>query len=326
MEPVRWGIIGAARIAKTKTIPGLRKSPLCDVRAIASRSLPKAEAAARELGIPKAYGSYEELLADPEIEAVYIPLPNHLHVPLTLQAARAGKHVLCEKPIALNAAEAEQLRAIDGKVVFQEAFMVRHHPQWRRVRDLVPRGRDRTGSGGGRRLLLSGAPRRPTSVTLPRWRAAPCGTSAVTRSRSPRFVFESEPLRVSAISEIGPTGVDLSTSGAFDFGEGRQLSFWCGMSQGATQFARVVGETGSITVPFPYYDNLEPADHVILDSNGTITRESHPGDAYEHQGTAFARAARGEITLEWGVENAISAMRALDAAARSVASGRWETV
>ena len=140
-KKVVWGVLGTARIATTKVIPALQKSPLIEVRAIASRSEASAQKAAAELGIPKAYGSYDALLADPEIEAVYNPLPNHLHVPLTLKAAAAGKHVLCEKPIALTAAEAEQLRAVAGKVHIMEAFMVRFHPQWLRVRDLVREGR-----------------------------------------------------------------------------------------------------------------------------------------------------------------------------------------
>src|SRR5215203_5023576 len=129
MKPVVWGVLGAARIATTKVIPGFQKSALIEVRAIASRSEADARKAAQELGIPKAYGSYDELLADAEIEAIYNPLPNHLHVPLTLKAADAGKHVLCEKPIALNADEARQLRAVASKVHIMEAFMVRFHPQ-----------------------------------------------------------------------------------------------------------------------------------------------------------------------------------------------------
>src|SRR2546422_3665524 len=134
MQKVRWGILGVARIATVKVIPAMQQGEWCEIAGIASRDLAKAEAAARALGIPKAYGSYEELLADPEIEAVYNPLPNHLHVPLTLQAAADGKHVLCEKPIALDAEEAAQLRAVAGKVLIMEAFMVRFHPQWLRVR------------------------------------------------------------------------------------------------------------------------------------------------------------------------------------------------
>ena len=143
MKPVKWGIISTANIGRQRVIPPMQKTDLCDVIAVSSRNLDAAKAYADELGIPKAYGSYEEMLADPEIEAVYNPLPNHLHVPLTIQAAEAGKHVLCEKPIAMTADEAKQLIAVRDKtgVLIQEAFMVRHHPQWIRVRNLVRSGR-----------------------------------------------------------------------------------------------------------------------------------------------------------------------------------------
>jgi len=141
MKRVVWGILGTARIATAKVIPAMQKSDWIDVRAIASRSESAARQAAGKLHIPRAYGSYDALLADPEIEAVYNALPNHLHVPLTLQAAAAGKHVLCEKPIALSAEEAAQLRSVAGKVHIMEAFMVRFHPQWLRARELVRSGR-----------------------------------------------------------------------------------------------------------------------------------------------------------------------------------------
>src|SRR3954465_15136278 len=141
MKTVVWGVLSTARIGMQKVLPGMQKSSWCEIRAIASRNGETARKAADALGIPKAYDSYEALLADPDIEAIYNPLPNHLHVPLTLAAARAGKHVLCEKPIALNASEALTLREVAGKVLIAEAFMVRHHPQWQRVRELLRSGR-----------------------------------------------------------------------------------------------------------------------------------------------------------------------------------------
>ncbi|MCX8520421.1 MAG: Gfo/Idh/MocA family oxidoreductase, partial [Rhodoferax sp.] len=140
MKKVVWGVLSTAKIGWEKVIPAMFNSEYCEVRAIASRSLEKGRALADRLGIPKAYGSYEELLSDPAIEAIYNPLPNHEHVPMTLAAARAGKHVLCEKPVALNAAEAAQLREVAGKVIIMEAFMVRFHPQWLGVRERVRAG------------------------------------------------------------------------------------------------------------------------------------------------------------------------------------------
>src|SRR6476646_8314987 len=142
-DKVRWGVLSTSNFAQRLTIPAMQKSEWCEIRAIASRNQRNAEEVARKLGIPKAYGSYEELLSDPEIEAIYNPLPNHLHVPWSIKAAEAGKHVLCEKPIALDAKEAEQLVAArnrTGKLI-TEAFMVRSHPQWLRARELVRQGK-----------------------------------------------------------------------------------------------------------------------------------------------------------------------------------------
>ena len=143
INKVRWGVLGAAKIAIDQVVPAMQQGARSEVLAIASRSLAKAEAAASVLGVAKAYGSYEELLADPDIEAVYNPLPNHLHVPWSIKAAEAGKHVLCEKPISLTVAEARQLLAARDRsgVKIAEAFMVRTHPQWLATRDLVREGR-----------------------------------------------------------------------------------------------------------------------------------------------------------------------------------------
>ncbi|MET0202990.1 MAG: Gfo/Idh/MocA family oxidoreductase, partial [Casimicrobiaceae bacterium] len=137
---VRWGILSTALIGTQRVIPGMLKSREFDVAAIASRDLSRAKATAAALGIPVAYGSYDELLADPSIDAIYNPLPNHLHVPMTLAAARAGKHVLCEKPMAMTAGELEVLRPHASRVHIREAFMVRHHPQWIATREQVRRG------------------------------------------------------------------------------------------------------------------------------------------------------------------------------------------
>src|SRR5690349_13122934 len=143
MQPVNWGIISTAKIGTEKVIPAMQKSRHCRIQAIASRDLALAKKWAQTLGIPKAYGSYEELLADPDIEAVYNPLPNHLHVPWSIKAAEAGKHVLCEKPISMSVAEARQLIAARDKsgVKIGEAFMVRTHPQWLRTKELIRSGR-----------------------------------------------------------------------------------------------------------------------------------------------------------------------------------------
>src|SRR6202030_2365545 len=141
-KKVAWGVLGAANIAAKKVLPAMQRGEWCQIAAIASRDLQKAEQAAKELGIEKAYGSYEALLGDPEIEAIYNPLPNHLHVPWSIKAAEAGKHVLCEKPIALGRTEAQTLLAARDRagVKMGEAFMVKTHPQWLRVRALIGTG------------------------------------------------------------------------------------------------------------------------------------------------------------------------------------------
>src|SRR6202049_714086 len=142
-KKVSWGVLGVANIAVKKVLPAMQRGEWCQIAAIASRDLQKAQRAAKELGIGKAYGSYEELLADPEVEAVYNPLPNHLHVPWSIKAAEAGKHVLCEKPIGLNVADAKALLNARNRtgVKIGEAFMVRTHPQWLRARELIRSGR-----------------------------------------------------------------------------------------------------------------------------------------------------------------------------------------
>src|SRR3954471_6778978 len=142
-QPVRWGVLGAANIALEKVIPAMKPSDRSSVVAIASRDASKSAAAAKQLGIATSYGSYEELIDDPNVEAIYNPLPNHLHVPWTIRAMEAGKHVLCEKPLALSAAEARQLLDVRDRTRRQiaEAFMVRTHPQWLGVKQLIGDGR-----------------------------------------------------------------------------------------------------------------------------------------------------------------------------------------
>ena len=174
MAKINWGILGTAKIAVNKVIPALQKSSLGTVVAIASRDAAKARAVASQLGIARAHESYEALLADPKIDAVYIPLPNHLHVPWSLQALAAGKHVLCEKPIALNAREAADLAATARKyprLKIMEAFMYRFHPQWLRAREIVASG----GIGELRAMhshFSTGTSIRTTSATRARSAAA----------------------------------------------------------------------------------------------------------------------------------------------------------
>jgi predicted dehydrogenase len=225
MKKVIWGILSTAKIATRKVIPAMQKSAWCDVRAIASRSLESARREAEALGISKAYGSYQELFADPEIEAVYNPLPNHLHVPFTLEAAAAGKHVLCEKPIALTAEEAGRLRAAAGKVHIAEAFMVRFHPQWLRARELICQGT--IGTPRAVQVFFSYFNDDPTNIR----NRADVGGGAVYDIGcyaivAGRYLFQAEARRAIALFDRDARfGTDRTTSGLVDFGDGRNLSF-----------------------------------------------------------------------------------------------------
>src|ERR1700720_1582318 len=201
-KKVAWGVLGVANIAMKKVLPAMQRGEWCQIAAIASRDLKRAEQAAQQLGIGKAFGSYEELLADPEIEAVYNPLPNHLHVPWSIKAAAAGKHVLCEKPISLTVAEAKTLLAARDRtgVKIGEAFMVRTHPQWLRTQEII-----RSGAIGELRsamCVFSYFNRDPANVRHKvEWGGGgllDIGCYPITMSR---FIFGEEPVRVSGTLE-----------------------------------------------------------------------------------------------------------------------------
>jgi len=228
MKKIRWGVLGAAKIARTKVIPAMQRAQEGEVTALASRSLETARAAAAALGIPKAYGSYEELLADPDVDAVYNPLPNHLHVPWSIKAAEAGKHVLCEKPIALSAEEARSLIAVRDRtgVLIEEAFMVRTHPQWRAVREEVRAGR--LGELRAIQMAFSYFNRDPQNV---RNQAGIGGGALMDIGCYPivlsRFLFEAEPVRVIASIDRDPEfGTDRLTSALLEFERGPSV-FTC---------------------------------------------------------------------------------------------------
>ena len=245
---VSWGMLGAAKIGVEKVIPAMQRGDASRVDAIASRDLAKARQAADQLGVAKAYGSYEELLADPMIEAIYNPLPNELHVEWTIRALEAGKHVLCEKPIALDAAEAGALieaRRQSGKLV-AEAFMVRFHPQWHRIRELVRAGR--IGDVGAIQSAFLFTVLDPNNV---RNRPAIGGGSLYDVGCYPivtaRYVFGSEPERAVALMDLDPVlGVERLTSGILAFPAGRQLVFTSALQLAAFQRVVVLGSEGRI--------------------------------------------------------------------------------
>jgi predicted dehydrogenase len=330
MQPVRWGVLSTAKIGRTRVLPGMMKSPHCAIVAVGSRDLALAQAMAREHGIPKAYGSYEDLLADPEIEAIYNPLPNHLHVPLTLAAAAAGKHVLCEKPIAITAEEARRLKDAPADILIAEAFMVRHHPQWHKARDIVRAG----DIGTVRAVQIAFSYNNPDPANIRNRNdiggggLLDIGCYAIL---SGRILFEAEPVRVISLIDRDPTfGTDRTTSGLADFGEGRQLAFTISTQAVPFQRVQVLGTKGRLEVEIPYNAPQGEATRLLVDDGsrpaGLSARaiEIPPCDQYQLQGEAFSRAVRGLEPLAFGIDDAILNMRILDALRRSETSGAWE--
>lgn len=332
MTPVRWGILSTAKIGLDRVLPGMRKSAWCELHAMGSRDAAKARRCADALGIPVVHDSYEALLADPQVEAVYNPLPNHLHVPLTLAAAAAGKHVLCEKPIALTAAEAEALLATKGRVLVMEAFMVRFHPQWQRARELV-----RAGAVGRLRAIQMFFSYLNLDASNIRNRADVGGGGLYDIGCYPitagRYFFEAEPLRAVALVDRDPGfRTDRLTSALVDFGEGRHLDFTVSTQCVRFQRLQLVGDGGRIEIRIPVNAPQGAATTIAIDDGSSLegagirTETIPPSDQYELQGEAFSRAVRREIVLPWDVEDAIRGMRVVDALFRSERSGRVEAV
>ncbi|MEX0853836.1 MAG: Gfo/Idh/MocA family oxidoreductase [Bauldia sp.] len=329
-DKIRWGIISTANIGTAKVIPAMIKSKELEVRAIASRSLATAKKAARRLGIPVAYGSYDELFDDPEIDAVYNPLPNHLHVPITLAAAHKGKHVLCEKPIALTAAEAETLKSAPAGIFIAEAFMVRQHPQWVKARELVRHGR--LGTVRAVQSLFTYYNVDPTNV---RNMADIGGGAAYDIGCYPivvgRYVFGAEPVRVMGLIDRDPTfATDRTTSAVIDFGQGRHLTFTVSTQLAPYQRVHILGTKARLEVEIPFNAPQGGAMKLYLDSGKEFaaaaakTIRLPKADQYQLEAETFSRAIR-EGTLEFGIDDAILQMRVIDALFRSAAAGRWET-
>jgi predicted dehydrogenase len=332
MKPVVWGVLSTARIGVDKVLPAMQRSSLIELRGIASRNLATAESAAHRLGIAQAYGSYEALIADPQIEAIYNPLPNHLHVPLTLAAARAGKHVLCEKPIAMSADEARTLQEVAGQVRIGEAFMVRHHPQWQRVRELLRSGR--IGDPRAVQAVFSYFNDNPTDIRNQRdiggGALYDIGCYAIVAAR---YVFEAEPARAVSLVDRDPQlHIDHITSGLLDFGAGRQLSFTVSTQCCSHQRITVLGTRGRIEVLIPFNAPQGGISQIRIDENGKldgsgITVETLPeADQYQRMAEDFSRNIRGEQAPFWGVDDAISQMAVIDALWRSEASNAWEAI
>ena len=332
MKKVVWGVLSTAKIGWEKVIPAMFKSEYCEVRALASRNLEKGRKLADQLGIPKAYGSYQELLDDPEIEAIYNPLPNHEHVPLTLAAARAGKHVLCEKPVALTASEAAQLREVADKVHIMEAFMVRFHPQWLSVRERV-----RAGELGEVRSIHTYFSYFNNDAGNIRNMADIGGGALYDIGCYPivtaRFLFDAEPLRAIALVDRDPQfQTDRMVSGLLDFGQGRRLDFTVSTQSVPYQRVQICGTKKRIEIEIPFNAPLGGSTKVHtddgkrLDGGSTSSEVIAACDMYTLEIDAFSQAVRGAIPLPYGVEDAILNMRVIDALFASEKTGAWVAV
>ncbi len=329
---VRWGIISTADIGMKKVTPGIMRSPSSEVVAICSRDAARAEAAAAQLGIPKAFGSYEAMLAVPDIDAVYNPLPNHLHVDLTLAAAKAGKHVLCEMPMGMNAADAERLQAVPKGIIVAEAFMVRHHPQWHRAREISRSGE--IGDLRGIRAVFTYFNKDPMNVRnmadIGGGGVLDIGCYPVTAGR---YFFEAEPLRVVAMVERDPEfGTDRLASVIADFGAGRMLTFLISTQLGGNQSVELLGTKGRVEIVIPFNAPPMQSTAILVDTgetmDGSLARREiiRPCDQYTEQAENFAQAVLGHKPLDNGIADAIASMRVLDAIFASEKSGGWVKV
>ncbi len=328
---IRWGVLSTAAIATVKVIPGIQRSSRGSVAAIASRDLARARRAAGELGIAKAYGSYEELLADPDIDAVYNPLPNDMHVPWTIAAVEAGKHVLCEKPIGMTAEDAARLRGAAAKRHIMEAFMVRFHPQWLRARELIRAGA--IGELCAVQVLFAFDNRDPQNIrNRPEHGGGALMDIGCYGIVSGRFAFEAEPVRVVALIDRDPAfKTDRLSSVIADFGGGRQLVFTVSTQVASHQRVTLAGSTGRIEIPVAFNAPQMEATRIAIDDGSKLGGASSveevfpPVDQYAEEADAFARAVLGETELPYGVEDAIRNMKILDAIVRSERSGGWES-
>src|SRR6185436_3616718 len=296
-EKIKWGVLGAANIALKKVIPGMQRGEWCEITALASRDLTKAQRAAKELGIPKAYGSYAELLDDPDVDAIYNPLPNHLHVPWTIRAAEAGRHVLCEKPIALSSADVGRLIEVRDRtgVIIQEAFMVRHHPRWIAARDLV-----RAGRIGPIRAVVGTFSYFNDAAANIRNQAEYGGGALLDIGcyliNTARMLIEREPLRVAAAIDRDPAfGTDRLTSMLLDFGDAHAIGT-CSTQLVPHQTVQAFGTRGRIEVAITFNTLADEPCRLLVDDGSDLSGagmsfvEVDACNQYTIQGDLFAAA------------------------------------
>jgi predicted dehydrogenase len=323
-QRVKWGVLGVAKIARTKVIPAMKKSSNSEVFAIASRDFDKARAIAKELGIPRAYGSYEDLLADSEVEAIYNPLPNHLHVPWSRRAAEAGKHVLCEKPIALSVAECQELIEARDRtgVKVGEAFMVRTHPQWLRARELA-----RSGDLGELVAVLAAFSyfnRDPNNIrSVPEWGGGALMDIGCYPVQVARFLFGEEPVRVTGAVQRDPElGVDRLTSGILEFSTGHCV-FTCGTQMVPYQRVQILCTKGRIEIEIPFNAPPDRPCRLWVDDgrdvfgSGIRTEEMPVCDQYTIQADLFSDAIREDAQVPTPLEDSVANMAVIETLFRS---------
>jgi predicted dehydrogenase len=329
MRKVHWGVLGVASIAMVEVIPAMQKGKYTQVVGIASRNLEKAQHAADQLRIPKAYGSYTELLADPEIEAIYIPLPNHLHIPWSIKALEAGKHVLCEKPLGLDAEDARHLLEVSRRhpgLKVMEAFMYRHHPQWHLVRKLVREGE--IGELRSIHTLFNYYLVDPANVRnqaeIGGGGLLDVGCYAVSLSR---LVFEAEPIRAFAAMEIDPQfKTDRLTSGILEFETGI-ATFTCSTQLSDFQRVDIMGTSGQVELEIPFNPPVDNPSRLLLhNAYGMREFELAICDQFTIQGDLFSRAILEDTPVPTPLEDAIANMVAIDALFHSARFGMWTAI
>jgi len=329
MQKLRWGVLSSARIGRTKVIPAIQTSLLGEVVAIASRSQESAEKVAKELGIKHAYASYEALLADPDIDAIYNPLPNHLHVPWSIKAIEAGKHVLCEKPLGLNTADVEKL--IDAAqqhphLSVMEAFMYRFHPQWQTAKKLV-----RDGHIGKVRTIHSHFSYNNHDVDNIRnnvdWGGGALmdiGCYCISLSR---FIYDEEPARVLGhITPYAGYDVDCFVSGVMEFANGN-ATFSASTKIEGEQYVEIHGEKGSILIPIPFNPIADTITHIELKRDGAREQiVQMPSDHYRNMADAFAETVHQKISVPTPLSDALANMKIIDAIFASAKDSGWVAI
>lgn len=326
----RWGLLSAAKIARDHVVPAIQQAANGNLAAIAARDLDRARALAGRHAIPHVFASYEELLSSPEVDGVYLPLPNMLHLEWTLKALAAGKHVLCEKPLAMTAAEVETIAAASAAsgLLVSEAFAVFYHPQWAKVRELV-----RDGAIGRLRQVQGGYSyfnRDPANLrNLSSMGGGGLRDIGVYPAMVTRMVTGAEPLRVQAAIDVDPDfGIDrhASVRAAFD---GFDLSFYCSTQMALRQFMLFHGETGFIEVHAPFNAGIYGDAAITLHDARHERAETFrfPGaQQYRNEVEAFADAATGGRSSVLSLTSSLGNQRLTDAIFRAAAHGGWEPV